>query len=234
MMGDQRAKLAGAVDAGGFLDGLRQLFKECLHHKQIVLGDHQGNDLTPEGVEQIQGAHKHIDRHRTTVKQHGEYIQKQDDPPPPEILLGQRISGHGGDGQRQRRAYDGNKQAVAERRKKELILKNVFVRFQLKAYRQDPYLSRYHRRARREGFCQKVQEWDQTGDADECQKQSVQRPPQRKALLFLSSLHGHHRLLPVVLRLMALQDTSITKPTIDSKMPSAVPVEKSSLPRLTR
>ena len=51
--GDQRAKLAGAVDAGGFLDGLRQLFKECLHHKQIVLGDHQGNDLTPEGVEQI-------------------------------------------------------------------------------------------------------------------------------------------------------------------------------------
>ena len=69
-----------------------------------------------------------------------------------------------------------------------MILQDVFVGFQMKAYGENPNLSGNDRRAGRKGFCQQVQKRNQAGHADQRQNQSVDQAAKREAVtLFIHS-----------------------------------------------
>ena len=136
--GNQYSQISRAVDAGGFLDGLRQALKIVLDDEHIELDDGEGQNQRRVGIQNTQHLNHHVGRHDAAEEHHGEHIQQRHRTAVFERGLRQGVGGADADHHGNEGADDGNNQGVFQRGKELRLKQNVADGFQLEPSGPEP------------------------------------------------------------------------------------------------
>ena len=104
---EEHPQVVGAVQLGGFLQGVGNLAEEVAHDDQVEGVDHAGQDVHPEVVQEAQGLVQQEAGDQAAGEPHGEYDQGRERFARGIVGLGQRVGQERGHGNVQRGTDEG-------------------------------------------------------------------------------------------------------------------------------